>query len=424
MKNYIAILGIAVFAAVLLPVCVGPAGPQGIQGERGEKGGKGEKGEQGEAGEKGEEGEKGETGETGPRGPKGETGEKGDSLYLVKFNANSGAFSNGNEIKNSGAEENCPIAEPEEPYLAWGVFLGWYTQPEGGSLFDFTTPIKAPITLYAHWLFDKNLLSDWLKNQSGGDSEDDSLVLTLSINLEEWQDLLEAIEAARKFVGLDLSRCDMSGTIFNPVGGSKAAKSKIVSIILPDKAAGIAAGTTEATSAFSGFVNLKSFIGANLTSIGAYAFYGCSKLILTELPEGLTKINSYSFRNCASLALTTLPPGVTEIGTHAFDGCTSLALTELPQAVKSILTYAFNNCSGLTEMTVYEKVTNIGTSAFSGCGSLAFFTCLAETPPTLGTDVFKKSVPDLVIKVPSASLNAYKEAKNWSDIADKIIEIN
>jgi len=390
MKNYIAILGIAVFTAVLLPVCVGPVGPQGIQGEKGEKGGKGEKGEQGESGEKGEE---------GPVGPKGETGEKGDSLYLVIFNANSGAFSNNNEIKSSGAEENCPIAEPEEPHLAWGSFLGWYTQPEGGSLFDFTTPITAPITLYAHWLFDKNLLSDWLKKQNGGNSENDPLALALSVNLDEWQDLLEAIEASRKFVGLDLSRCDMSGTVFNPAGGSKTAKSKIVSIILPDKAEGIAPGTSIATSAFNEFSNLKTFSAANLTSVGAYAFYGCSKLAITELPEGLTKINSYSFRNCASLALTALPKEVTEIGAYAFSGC-----------------------SGITEMTLHEYVIKIGNYAFNGC-NLTLITCLGEAPPVLGTNDFSK-ISNLVIKVPASSLDVYKTEKSWGEMADKIIEID
>jgi len=270
----------------------------------------------------------------------------------------------------------------------------------------------------------------------------------LSINTDlGWQELLEIIEAAQKYVELDLSQYEMSGTVFNPDSGISAGKDKIISIILPDKATGIAAGSSEATSAFHGFANLRSFSGANLASIGAYAFCkcaklnpdtlpsgitsignyafdGCSKLALTELPGGLTKINSYSFRNCTSLALTTLPPGVTEIATYAFSGCKNLALTRLPPDVKNIQTNVFNNCSSLTEMTIYDKVTNIGTNAFSGCGSLTLFICLAEAPPTLGTGVFNKSHSELVIKVPAASLNAYKAAKNWSDYTDRIIKIN
>jgi hypothetical protein len=432
MKKHVIIF--AVLAAILPAACVGPAGPQGIQGEKGEAGKKGDKGESGADGLsivwQGEldkapypayenwayynkvdkkayiyDGESWQIlvkdGEAGPKGPKGETGEKGDSLYMVKFNASGGAFADGNEIKKAAAEEKLPIAPPEEPVSAWGVFLGWYTQPAGGVLFEFTTPITASITLYARWLFDKNILTDWLENQSGGDGEDDPLCLKVNINLDDdWQKLLEAIEAGKKFIELDLSLCDMSGTIFNPDSGIKTGKNKIVSITLPDKATEIAKGNSTITSAFNGFSNLRSFNAANLTDIGAFAFYGCSKLALTELPESLIKINRYSFRNCVSLAIKTIPTGVTEIGTYAFSGCTSL-----------------------TEMTLYEKITSIGASAFSECNNLKFFTCLAEKPPTLGTSIFGKN-SNFAINVPEASLNAYQEAAGWKDLADKISAIN
>jgi len=529
MKNSITILWLAALAAAVLTACEGPAGPQGIQGERGEKGVKGDTGERGETGDEGlsivwqgerktapfpayenwayynsvdkksyiYDGERWQIlvkdGEAGPQGPKGENGEKGDSLYLVVFNANGGIFSDLSVVKKISAEGNSPVAPPEEPHLAWGGFLGWYTQPEGGSLFDFTTPINLAVTLYARWLFDKNLLADWLGKQSGGGSEDDPLKLLININLDTgWQELLEVIEEAQKYVELDLSRCGMGGAVFNP-GGIKAGKDKIVSIALPDKAAGIAPGNSEATSAFNSFSNLRSFSGANLAAIGAYAFYncaklnpdalpasvtsignysfykctemeltelpdgitsignhafdGCTNLALTELPDGLTKINSYSFQDCKNLELIALPSGVTEIWTYAFSGCTNLALTELPPAVKTAQTNIFNGCSSLaltslpetltsigsntfsgcaslTEMTLHDKMNNIGNSAFSGCGNLEFFTCLAEKPPKLGTNVFSKAHSGLKIKVPAASIELYRKADNWSAIADKIISID
>ena len=473
MKKYVAFLVFTAFVAVMLPVCEGPIGPQGIQGEKGETGEKGQKGEKGEPGDTGEPGEKGEPGDTGEPGEKGEpgdagkpgekgeagtnglsitwkgaldkspekpqinwayynkvdkksyiydgkswqilaqdgepgqqggngeTGGNGGSLYLVTFNANGGSFYGLNAEKKIVVEEGCPIAAPEEPYWAWNNFMGWHTQPEGSSLFNFSTPVTAPITLYAQWHFDKNLLADWLEDQSGGDGEEDPLSLKININLDDdWQELLEAIETAGKYVELDLSQCEMSGTVFNPGSGISTGKNKIVSIILPDKATEIAKGSSEATRTFNNFVNLRSLNAANLTDIGAYAFHGCSKLALTELPEGLTKINTFSFRSCSSLAIKALPSGVTEIGANAFNGC-----------------------SGLVEMTLYKKVTKIGSYAFNGCANLKFFTCLAETPPSLGSNDFSKN-PSLVIKVPAASLEAYKNAANWKDLADKIIKID
>jgi len=437
MKKQIVILGLAVLAAFLPTACAGPVGPQGIQGEKGEAGAKGEKGEPGDTGEQGEKGE---------AGPKGE---KGDSLYLVVFNANGGAFSGGSKTKNSGAEENCPIAAPDEPGWAWGSFLGWYTQPTEGFLFDFTTPITAPITLYAQWLFDKSLLADWLKNQSGGDGEDDPLNLPIKINPGSWRDLLEAIEAAQKYIDLDLSLCGMSGTVFNPDSRVSAGKDKIVSVILPDKATGIAAGIDKTASAFGGFANLRSFNAANLANIGAYAFYDCKKLELSALPpsvssigdyafyecenlklsalpSGVTSIGSYAFYKCAEMALEELPSGIVSIGAYAFNGCTNLAITELPPGLTSIADNTFRDCKGIITMTLHENITAIGTSAFNGCSNLKLVICLAETPPSIKTGVFSSTPSDLKIKVPAASYDAYRSASNWSasTVVGKIVKMD
>jgi hypothetical protein len=436
MKKYIVILGFAVLAAILPADCTGPAGPQGIQGEKGETGKKGDKGEPGDIGEPGEKGE------AGPQG------EKGDSLYLVVFNANGGAFS-GLNIMKTAAEENCPIAAPEEPYWAWGHFLGWYTLPTGGSLFEFTTPITAPVTLYARWLFDKTLLADWLADQNGGDDEDDPLALSININLAGWRELLEAIETAGKYVELDLSLCGMNGTVFNPDSRVSSGKDKIVSIILPDKATGIAAGISENASAFAGFVNLRSFNAANLANIGAYAFYNCKKLELTALPPSVSSIGDYAFYECTNLALSALPDGVTSIGSYAFykckdidleelpsgivsigsnafNGCTNLAINELPSGLTSIADNTFRECNGITAMTLHENITAIGMSAFNGCGNLNLVICLAETPPSIKTGVFSNTGKNLEIKVPAASFDEYIKAANWSasTVIGKIKPIN
>ena len=45
-----------------------------------------------------------------------------------------------------------PIPRPENPEREGYTFNGWYTQPLGGSLWDFSVPAGASMTLYAHWL--------------------------------------------------------------------------------------------------------------------------------------------------------------------------------------------------------------------------------------------------------------------------------
>jgi hypothetical protein len=48
---------------------------------------------------------------------------------------------------------------------------------------------------------------------------------------------------------------------------------------------------------------------------------------------------------------------------------------------------------------------------------------LATTPPTLGGNAFYGTHSSLKIYVPSASVNAYKRATNWSSYSRKIYAI-
>ena len=58
-----------------------------------------------------------------------------------------------------------------------------------------------------------------------------------------------------------------------------------------------------------------------------------------------------------------------------------------------------------------------------GCDNLTKITMKPINPPTLANS---SAIPDndtLIIEVPSASLEAYKTATNWSNFADKMVGI-
>jgi len=145
---------------------------------------------------------------------------------------------------------------------------------------------------------------------------------------------------------------------------------KKVKLILPESV------TSIGNYAFYGCSSLVNISMPNVTSIGAYAFNGCGSLALTELPSGVTSIGAYAFYGCGSLVLTELPSGVTSIESNAFFGCSSLSLTELPSGVTSIEPSVFDGCGSLALTELPSGVTSIGSNAFNGCGSLA----LTELP--------------------------------------------
>lgn len=88
------------------------------------------------------------------------------------------------------------------------------------------------------------------------------------------------------------------------------------------------------------------------------------------IPEDITSIGKYTFYNCSKLQSVTISNSVIAIESSAFSGCGGLVNMVMPESVKTIGDKAFYNCAGLTSLVIPKSVTELGYQAFGGCGGI------------------------------------------------------
>ena len=191
----------------------------------------------------------------------------------------------------------------------------------------------------------------------------------------------------------------------------------LTSIVLPDSV------TSIGINAFRGCTSLSSITIPNgVISIADQAFYDCKSLTSIVLPNSITSIGYDAFYNCKSLTSIILPNSITSISSSIFCYCTSLSSITIPNGVTTIRSSAFQGCTALTSIILPDSITRIYNYTFQGCTNLINVTCNPVTPPVIDNpNVFGSTVnPLLVISVPSASVDAYKTASNWTTLASRI----
>ena len=125
----------------------------------------------------------------------------------------------------------------------------------------------------------------------------------------------------------------------------------------------------------------------SVTSIGDYAFCGCTGLTSITIPTSVTSIGDYAFCGCTGLISITIPTSVTSIGDYAFSNCTGLTSIDIPNSITSIVNRMFYGCTGLTSITIPNNITSIGGGAFSGCTGLTSIT-IPNSVTSIGGSAF------------------------------------
>ncbi len=169
-------------------------------------------------------------------------------------------------------------------------------------------------------------------------------------------------------------------------------------------------------------------IPQGVTSIGDYAFLSwASNNQPLVIPESVTSIGNTAFSGWESNNHPlVIPNSVTSIGDEVFaDWKSNNQPIVIPNSVTSIGEYAFSGWeSNNHPLVIPNSVTSIANLAFRNWSLVPYVEIQAITPPTLeGAGAFMNQ-GNAPIYVPDESVDDYKTAENWSDLADRIFPIS
>ncbi|MCL2416358.1 MAG: leucine-rich repeat protein [Bacteroidales bacterium] len=134
------------------------------------------------------------------------------------------------------------------------------------------------------------------------------------------------------------------------------------------------------------------------------------------IEERVTSIGDHAFRGLTGLTSATIGTSVTTIGRAAFNN-TRFTSIIIPDNVTSIGNVAFLDNPALTSVTIGTGVTTIGEEVFANSTNLSSITVHRTVPPTVESNAFLGLPATACLRVPEASVSAYKDADVWQDFS-------
>ena len=137
------------------------------------------------------------------------------------------------------------------------------------------------------------------------------------------------------------------------------------------------------------------YVDTLITSVGSYAFYGCSNLEYVNLGNSLKFVGEYAFANCTALKAPKLVRSIVNIKSGAFKGC-SFKEISIPNSVINIFHEAFYGNANLSKVVFEGNINQIGDNAFDNCANLTQVYFKRDPAQYIGNNAFGSSNGKLI----------------------------
>ena len=171
------------------------------------------------------------------------------------------------------------------------------------------------------------------------------------------------------------------------------------------------------SSAFRGCCSLQRLSAHGVTDVKNRVLENSGTLYI-DLPN-VERIGNAFMRNNTGIREYAAPPSLSSVGERVFDNVVSLEVADFSQTTIEDFGSRFFFNGQLTTLRLPATTKSLA-SNFMQAGFVTNLFVLATQPPTIQSNTFHTSSSIGKIFVPAGSVDAYKNATNWSVYASKV----
>lgn len=220
------------------------------------------------------------------------------------------------------------------------------------------------------------------------------------------------------FEGVDLSICTLyvpagAATMYEMMGWNGFGAIKTIGEEeIGGEAGPLAWDLTDGMLTISGQEAMPAYTESNKAPWDTYK----DQITSVSIKDGVTSIGDYAFYGCSSIVSVNIGQNVATIGRNAFAQCTGLTSILIPASVTRLNGYDFEGCSSLASIEILTQSAYFDSGIFRNCKGLKMVINHATKPQTISHSVFSGvNLAGCTLRIPAEAVGTYRQAEVWKD---------